>query len=258
MHKLTLGAVLAIFFFSFFGLVWAQAPTEPTLQQKLDEVNGDKDKTVTTGKEKKNNKNKNKNKGTTPTTAPAGETEREKLIRFRALAIEADANLKQAERDARKAESPALKQAERQVAHEEKQRVKSEREERRVIADAQVTGCEAGNFWVSPKAEPSHWVLRNFQSAVIRVVNPNTVPIEISGPKGVLGRLCGGGAMTMTFFQDLLDSANVPISLLALARVENGIVATAQYQVNLNVYDEYTRVQSQTWVAQLSRQWQVR
>ncbi len=249
MHKSNLTVATIVIFFSFSGAVWAQAQT-PALQSELDKVAG---KTTKVKKEKESKKN------TTPTTAPAGETDREKIVRLRALAIEANANLKKAEREAHKAESPAMKQAERQIAHEEKQQAKIKREARRVIADAQITGCPDGNFWVNPEVEPPHWVTRIYQSVVVRVVNTSALPIEIASSKGVVARnLCPRGSMTMTFFLGLLDSDNVPIQLTAVARPADGGIATAQFSVYLNRNNYYQRVDSQTWMVSLNRQRQTR
>jgi hypothetical protein len=279
--------LFAIIFFSFLTFGWAQTPAETSLQQKLDEVNG---KTATTKKEKKNKNAKT----TTPTTAPAGETERERLVRLRALVIEASENLKKAENEARRAQSPAMKQAEKQITRQANDQAKAERQATEVIRDAQITGCKAALLtpqtgtnldqvlsavslpdsgivtWemksvldtalVSPEAEPWHWVRRIYQSSVVRVINTGALTIdEISGPKGVLVRnLRSGCAMTMTFYQDFLDSDNVPISLMAIARPKDGGVATAPFQVYLNRNDNYTRVQSQTWQVNLQRQFQTR
>jgi len=246
--KTTLFAIIPLFFLMSFG--WAQTPTEMALRKMLEEPNGGK--TATAKKEKKTK--------TTPTTAPAGETEREKLVRLRALAIEASENLKKAENEAHRAKSPAMKQAEKEIAGSEKLQQKIERERNRISADAQVTGCPANTVWVNQDAEPPHWTTRVFPSVVVRIINTDAIPIdEISGPNGIMVRnLCARGAVTVKVFLGFLDSDQMQVPLMAIARMENGGIGTAQTTLNLNRYNDYQRVDNQIWTIHLNRQQQTR
>ncbi len=229
---------------------------EVTLQQKLDEVAG---KTMPVEKEKKTKTTK---PAKTPMLDPADPnlSAHDRKVALLARELELRKELKKVEEEKKKSFTPVEKKADEIVGKQEDRQKKIDNEVARISRDASITGCPANTVWVSQEAEPPNWVTKIYQSAVVRIVNTSAMTIdEISGPTGIMVRnLCPRGTVTIKVFLGMLDSDQIQVPLMAIARPQDGGIATAPFTVSLYRWNYYQRVDNQIWYVNPQRQQQTR
>lgn len=153
----------------------------------------------------------------------------EELINLRARQIELEKEISKKERQIRKTDTPARKEARREIEKEQRRAAKYAQELLEVEARAHVMGCEGAEkrVIIHPKAAEHP---RLFIYATIKAFNTSQSYVAITyDSEVVVENLCPGGSVILTKRLETWNHGITPIRYSAEGRTKDGTVGISTY-----------------------------
>ena len=189
--------------------------------------------------------------------APEGETEDARKLRVRALKIELERELKRVKSMEKKSDTPAEREARKELEDEAKKAEKAEKRTAKAIQSLHVVGCDDPLTYVNPKLCTSFGMRYSYNQSMVNltIFNKEEVPISIRSTfHGVLLQgLCPGGSVDITLSARWGYANSTQIEFVAFASVPGGMTLTERRSINLNkAYDWHSRqTNADTWEVRL-------
>ena len=205
----------------------------------------------------------------TSINGPEGETAEQKIVRLRAIKIEADKGLKKAQDELEKEDTPAMQEARKKIAKEAKQAAKLEKGEEQIIALASISGCQVGGVgldltkveagvgvWINPKAEDyRYWT----DMVSVTITNTTIFPYDIRTAFRAIGiavkNLCPGGSIQLYFAREEYNPTSEYVILKAEGRLLNTVIQTEPISFSLNYSSPSHRTEHISWDLTKGRVW---
>ncbi|MBI4155859.1 MAG: hypothetical protein HY507_01335 [Candidatus Zambryskibacteria bacterium] len=204
---------------------------------------------------------------------PVTETPEQKVVRLRAVEIEAREAREKAEAELKKSDTPAMTKARKEIGKEAKRVAERDKKAAEVLQNANVTGCKNVAAEGADIADANLDIVYVSYNAVrssrfhvmvsVIVTNLGTLPLDLQtsfrGYGPLIKNLCSGGSVTLSFPLNWEDADYVQVPLQAIARTPDGRVATESRIFTLNRWNQQNfRVDNQIWEIHLNIQYQIR
>jgi hypothetical protein len=177
-------------------------------------------------------------------------TQEEREILARAAEIEAKKATAAAQKAKEVGDSPAIRQARRDHAKEERRNKKASEQRAKMIVSSRLVGCDADTVAIFP-LDQGFDPFAIFPSTLrIRIVNTSPVPIDIETPfRGygpLIRNLCPGGSVNVTFKLGSTEESQL-VPMTAISMTPDGVPMTQERQFFIQKNLRTQNIRNEIW-----------